>query len=75
MNVVVRTADSVVSLLADEIGEVIEVDESTFEVPPETLQGAVRVMILGVHKLEGRLLHLLDTDQACQVQVADTAAP
>jgi purine-binding chemotaxis protein CheW len=75
MNVVVRTADSVVSLLADEIGEVIEVDESTFEVPPETLQGAVRFMILGVHKLEGRLLHLLDTEQACQVQVADTAAP
>lgn len=66
MNVVVRTADSVVSLLADEIGDVIEVEESTFEQPPETLRGAVRFMILGVHKLEGRLLHLLDTDQACQ---------
>jgi purine-binding chemotaxis protein CheW len=74
MNVVVRTADSVVSLLADEIGEVIEVDESTFEAAPETLRGAVRFMILGVHKLEGRLLHLLDTDQACQVPVAETAA-
>jgi len=65
MNVVVRSADSVVSLLADEIGDVIEVEESTFEQPPETLRGAVRFMILGVHKLEGRLLHLLDTDQAC----------
>jgi purine-binding chemotaxis protein CheW len=75
MNVVVRTADSVVSLLADEIGDVIEVEESTFEPAPETLRGAVRVMILGVHKLEGRLLHLLDTDQACQVPVAEAAVP
>jgi len=73
MNVVVRTFDSVVSLLADEIGDVIEVEGSTFETPPETLRGAVRLMILGVHKLEGRLLHLLDTEQACQVHVAETA--
>jgi purine-binding chemotaxis protein CheW len=74
MNVVVRTADGAVSLLADEIGDVIEVEESTFEAAPETLRGAVRFMILGVHKLEGRLLHLLDTTQACQVLVADKAA-
>jgi purine-binding chemotaxis protein CheW len=67
MNVVVRTSDGVVSLLADEIGEVIEVEASTFEAPPETLRGALGCMILGVHKLEGRLLHLLDTDQACRI--------
>jgi purine-binding chemotaxis protein CheW len=73
MNVVVRTADGVVSLLVDEIGDVIEVEESTFEAAPETLRGAVRFMILGVHKLEGRLLHLLDTDQACLVPFAETA--
>ena len=70
VNVVVRTPDGAISLLVDEIGDVIEVDESSFEVAPETLRGAVRSMILGVHKLEGNLLHLLDTDRACQVQVA-----
>ncbi len=67
MNVVVRTDDAAVSLLVDEIGDVIEVQESTFEESPETLRGAVRFMILGVHKLQGRLLHLLDTDRACQI--------
>ena len=67
MNVVVRTPDGAVSLLVDEIGEVIEVERSTFEDPPETLRGALRLMILGVHKLEGKLLHLLDTGRACQV--------
>lgn len=72
INVVVRTPDGAVSLLVDEIGEVIEVEQSTFEAPPETLRGEVRSMILGVHKLEHKLLHLLDTEKACQVQ-ADTA--
>jgi purine-binding chemotaxis protein CheW len=70
VNVVVRTSDGAISLLVDEIGDVIKVDESTFEVSPETLRGAVRSMILGVHKLKGNLLHLLDTDRACQVHVS-----
>jgi len=55
-----------VSLMVDEIGDVVEVEGSTFEAPPETLRGPVRTMILGVHKLEGRLLHVLDTEKACQ---------
>jgi purine-binding chemotaxis protein CheW len=67
MNVVVRTTDGAISLLVDEIGEVIQVEKSTFETPPETLRGPVRSMILGVHKLQGKLLHLLDTDKACQI--------
>jgi len=75
MNVVVRTHDGAVSLLVDEIGDVIEVEESTFEAPPETLHGVTRSMISGVHKLEGRLLHVLDIEKACQIEdVAETAA-
>ena len=67
INVVVRTPDGAVSLLVDEIGDVIEVEQSTFELPPETLDGSLRAMILGVHKLEHKLLHLLDTEKACHV--------
>src|SRR5258708_25853097 len=37
MNVVVRTDDGVVSLLVDEIGEVLEVSEDLFQSPPETV--------------------------------------
>jgi purine-binding chemotaxis protein CheW len=76
MNVVVRSDDGAVSLLVDEIGDVVEVEETSFEPPPETLRGSVRTMILGVHKLNDRLLHVLDTEKACQMtEVADTAAP
>ena len=67
MNIVVRTSDGAVSLLVDEIGDVVEVQDPTFERPPETLQGEIRNMILGVHKLDGRLLHVLDVQKACQV--------
>jgi len=74
MNVVVRSEDGAVSLLVDEIGDVAEVEESTFERPPETLTGPVRAMILGVYKLDGRLLHVLDKEKACQVgEVAEIA--
>lgn len=67
MNVVVRTGDGVVSFLVDEIGDVIEVSDSTLEAPPETLQGPARSLIFGVHKLDGRLLHMLDAERACQL--------
>jgi purine-binding chemotaxis protein CheW len=74
INVVVRTPDGALSLLVDEIGEVIEVEQTSFEAPPETLCGAVRSMIPGVHKLEGKLLHVLDTEKACQVENLELAA-
>src|SRR6185436_18059451 len=34
MNMVVRTEDGAVSLLVDEIGDVVDVDEATYELPP-----------------------------------------
>jgi purine-binding chemotaxis protein CheW len=74
MNVVVRTDDGALSLLVDEIGDVIEVQEKTFEEPPETLKGMRREMICGVHKLPERLLLVLDTERAVNVAEAGPAA-
>jgi purine-binding chemotaxis protein CheW len=66
MCVVVRTAEGALSLLVDQIGDVVEVEEDSFERPPETLRGAVRDVILGVNKLDRQLLHVLDTDKVCK---------
>jgi purine-binding chemotaxis protein CheW len=74
MNVVVRTDDGALSLLVDEIGDVIEVEEKTFELPPETLNGMEREMIRGVHKLPERLLLVLDTARAVNVADAGSTA-
>lgn len=60
VNVVVRTAEGAVSLLVDEIGDVIEVDKDSFERPPETLGNDARDLIRGAYKLKGRLLLVLD---------------
>jgi purine-binding chemotaxis protein CheW len=74
MNVVIRSADGAVSLLVDEIGDVVEVTDESFERPPETLQGKVREVILGAHKLEKQLMHVLDTARACETVCADPVA-
>jgi len=66
MNVVVRTGDDAVSLLVDEIGDVIEVPEDKFEPPPETLRGVARTLVDGAYKLEDRLMLVLDTKKAIE---------
>jgi purine-binding chemotaxis protein CheW len=63
MNVVLRTSDGVVSLLVDDIGDVLQLDGREFERPPETLSGVFREVVLGVYKLEARLLLLLDVER------------
>jgi purine-binding chemotaxis protein CheW len=70
INVVVRNGDEVWSLLVDRIGDVIEVDESQFEPPPDTLHGPMHELILGAYKLEGELLLLLDVKHALDLTPA-----
>ena len=70
MNVVVRSDDGEVSLLVDEIGDVIEVDPGSFETPPETLHGPARDLVRGVYKLNDRLLLALDTEKTVDLASA-----
>jgi purine-binding chemotaxis protein CheW len=60
VNVILRTDDGAVSLLVDEIGDVIEVDDKAFEALPATLAPGARELMRGVYKLQGRLLLVLD---------------
>ena len=71
MNVVVRTDDGAVSLLVDEIGDVIEVDEESFEKPPGTTPEQARELIRGVYKLRDRLMLVLDTKGAVDAEEAN----
>ena len=60
MNVVVRADEEPLSLLVDEIGDVIDVEAAAFERRPNNLDGAVKELISGVYKLKGRLMLVLD---------------
>ena len=67
MNMVVRTSEGVVSLLVDEIGDVLDVDAAAYERPPGNLDPAARELIRGVYKLKDRVLLVLDTEKAVEV--------
>jgi purine-binding chemotaxis protein CheW len=67
MNTVVRTAGGAVSLLVDEIGDVVEVDAATFEQPPDNVDPAALELLRGVYKLKDRLLLILDTEKTVDV--------
>jgi purine-binding chemotaxis protein CheW len=64
MNMVVRSDDGAVSLLVDEIGDVLDVDESSFEPVPDNVAPGIRELTTGVYKLKERLLLILDTTKA-----------
>jgi purine-binding chemotaxis protein CheW len=69
LNAIVRVGDETISLLVDDIGDVLEVYSGDFETPPDTFTSKTRSLIRGAYKLEGQLLLFLDVDK-----VADFAA-
>lgn len=64
MNVVIRADEETVSLLVDEIGDVIDIEDEAYERPPDNLKGVARSLVTGVYKLKERLLLVLDTERA-----------
>jgi len=67
MNVIVRTDDGAVSLLVDEIGDVVDVPVASWERAPATLDDASRELITGAYKMKDRLLLVLDADRTTDV--------
>lgn len=63
MNVVIRTNEGPVSLLVDAVGDVISVSDQTLEPTPDNVSGPARKFVSGVHKLDGKLLAVLDVDR------------
>jgi purine-binding chemotaxis protein CheW len=64
VNIVIGTSDGAVSLLVDEIGDVIEPSADRFEPVSEAVDQAAQGLIRGVFKLSDRLMLVLDTDRA-----------
>jgi chemotaxis signal transduction protein len=60
LHVVIMSDDEPVTLMVDAIGDVVDVDRTTYEVPPPTLTGPARRFIRGAYKMDGELLLLLD---------------
>jgi len=75
MNVVVRSSDGVVSLLVDEIDDVVEVKAEQFEPAPDTVRAKLDGLVTGVYKLPNRLLLILEVERTVDIsgRYADAA--
>jgi purine-binding chemotaxis protein CheW len=69
MNMVVRTSEGAISLLVDGIGDVVDVEESSYERPPDNLAPYARDLIRGVYKLSNSLLLVLDTERTVDLTI------
>ena len=67
MNVVVHGGDGAVSLLVDEIGDVLHLDASDAEPTPENLPSTIRELVEAVYKLDGQLLLLFDANRISDI--------
>jgi purine-binding chemotaxis protein CheW len=68
MNVVIRSDEGVVSLLVDEIRDVLDVEGADFEPVPPTLTGPCRDLVTAIFKLDDSLLLILDTERLLEIR-------
>lgn len=67
VDIVVRSRDGVVSLLADEVGDVLLPDPALLTPPPPTVPDRVRDLIAAVCRLEDELVLVLHVDLVAAV--------
>jgi purine-binding chemotaxis protein CheW len=67
-NVIIGNRNNSISLLVDEIGDVLDLPSSVIEPPPDTIKGLDARYVKSVCKLQGELLVVLDS---AKVQATD----
>jgi purine-binding chemotaxis protein CheW len=66
MNVVCKVREILVSFLVDRIGDVMELNESSFEPAPDTIPENIRRFIEGVYKVPGTLMSVIDVERVAE---------
>lgn len=63
MSVVVEHEDELYSLIIDRVGDVLKLNNDSYETTPATLDPRWRDISSGIHQLENELLIILDVDK------------
>jgi purine-binding chemotaxis protein CheW len=63
MSIVIEHDGELYSLIVDAVGDVLSLREATFEANPATLHAAWKELSLGVHRLDGKLMLVLDVER------------
>jgi purine-binding chemotaxis protein CheW len=66
-NIVVCSDNEVVSLLVDDVADVLEFSENTFQPPPATLKGKMRHILAGAYPLAQGFLLVIDIEKILNV--------
>jgi purine-binding chemotaxis protein CheW len=66
INVICKSDGPLLALVVDEIGDVIEVEDSIFESTPNTVNPAVAQFMQGVYKLPSEILSVIDVQKLIQ---------
>lgn len=74
-HVVVRTGEEAVSLIVDDVGQVLDASDLVADPPPDTLHPDLRRLISGVHQQDDVLLMVLDVEAATRVDLEVAAEP
>jgi len=67
MNMVIKVGEGAVSLLVDEIGDVVDVDATAFEKVPESVADDAKELVSAVYKLEDELMLVLDAEKVAGI--------
>ncbi|NBQ52066.1 MAG: chemotaxis protein CheW [Proteobacteria bacterium] len=67
MNVICENGPSLISLQADEIGDVIEMDSGLLEPVPPTSSRKVTDLLAGVYQMPNQILAVIDVDKIFQL--------
>jgi purine-binding chemotaxis protein CheW len=73
MSIVIEHRDEPYSLLIDQIGEVLLLDDDIFERNPVTLDPMWRQISAGIYRLENELMVILDVHQLLEINLAQAA--
>lgn len=73
INLLVRDGEGAVSLLVDEIGDVLNVRADAFEQVPDVVPRQLRNVVAGVYKLDKRLLLVVDLARLTSIELEDGA--
>jgi purine-binding chemotaxis protein CheW len=63
MSVVCKVDGNLVSLIVDDIGDVVELEAASFEPAPHTIPAQTRRYVKGIYKMNGALLSVLNLDE------------
>ncbi len=68
VNVIYASPDGPVDFVADQVGDVLTVEESSWEPTPESIVGRLKSTVTGVYKLKDKLLLVLDPNLVSELE-------